>query len=149
MFSLEGISLVRKFNLRYCNLVWSNRGKVYARDVRSVWMLLWHAEPLWIHKISGPNAANTEMAPYEERGPHHSEQLTWCTSQNGDPTEWTSRAYKSSMWAWTKFDSTLKSLNKFYKIPSRLKVWHTCPARLKRKWLPMEIGVGLLSATPS
>ncbi len=85
-------------------------------------MLLWQAEPLWVHKVSGPNAANgaiflqvgrkwyplpplnmaylttsdgnatwmqllghdmsifegnsTKMAPYEERGPHHSEQLT-------------------------------------------------------------------------
>ncbi len=39
------------------------------------------------------------MAPYEERGPHHSEQLTLCTCWNGDQTEQTSRAYESCMWA--------------------------------------------------
>ena len=49
-------------------------------------MLLWQAKPLWIHKISGP---------------HHSEQLIWCTCWNGDQMERTSRAYESCMWAWT------------------------------------------------
>ncbi len=44
---------------------------------------------------------STKMAPYEERGPHHSYQLRWCTCWNGDQIEQTSRAYKSSMWAWT------------------------------------------------
>ncbi len=32
----------------------------------------------------------------------YQEQLTWCTCWNGDQTERTSHAYKSSMWAWTK-----------------------------------------------
>ncbi len=41
----------------------------------------------------------TKMAPYEERGPHHSEQLTWCTCWNRDQTERTSHVYESSMWA--------------------------------------------------
>ena len=34
-----------------------------------------------------------KMAPYEERGPGHSEQYTWCTCWNGDQTRWTSHAY--------------------------------------------------------
>ncbi len=42
-----------------------------------------------------------KMAPSVERGPGNSEQYTWCTCWNGHQTERTSRAYKSSMWAWT------------------------------------------------
>ncbi len=62
------------------NLYLSSHTGVYAWEVRSVWMLLWQAKPIWINKISGP---------------HHSEQLAWCTCWNGDQTKRTSRTYES------------------------------------------------------
>ncbi len=90
---------------------------MYAREVRSVWMHLWQAEPLWIHKISGP---------------HHSEQLTWCTCWNGDQMEWTSHAYDSSMWAWTKYLATVRVilnpyLSKRNPTGNEAMPWHAKP----------------------
>ncbi len=50
----------------------------------------------------GPFFYSMKMAPSENQGPGHSELCTWCTCWNGGQTEWTSHAYESSMWAWTK-----------------------------------------------
>ncbi len=91
------------------------------------------------HDMSIFEGNSKKMAPNEERGPHHFEQLTWCTCWNGDQTERTSHPYVSCMWAWTNcpwknlgrlWHVYIRTAGRLYKlqltsVDSQLRMW-TC-----------------------
>ena len=98
-------------------------------------MLILAAEPLWIHKISVPQAANGAVFlhmgqkgyPYPlcarqfyDNGPIREAETwsfwtvnSWCNCWNGDQTELTNHAYESCMWTWTttRIESACRNLS--------------------------------------